>query len=105
MTLLYLFVAALDHAPDDYIGLRAEFVEFHAKVAGVLRGIDFCGLGRRGLLLDEFERVRVGEEGGEFLLKVVGLPGILVDVVLDGDLGGAMRTRYISLSCCTSSML
>lgn len=105
MAFLYLFVAALDHAPDYYIGLRAEFVELHAQVAGVLCSIDFCGFGGSGFFLDEFEGVGVCEKGGEFFLEVVGLPGVLVDVVLDGDLGGAMRTRYISLSCCTSSML
>lgn len=74
-------------------------------MAGVLGGVDLWGLGGGGFFLDEFEGVGVGEEGGEFFLEVVGLAGVLVDVVLDGDLGGAMRTRYISLSCCTSSML
>lgn len=105
MTFLYLFVAALNHAPDYYIGLRAEFVQLHPQMTGVLCGIDFRGFGWSWFLLDEFKCVGVREEGGEFLLKVVGLPGILVDVVLDGDLGEGMRTRYISLSCCTNSML
>lgn len=45
------------------------------------------------------------EEGGEFFLEVVGLSGILVDVILDGDLNGGRSTRYMSFNCCTRSML
>jgi hypothetical protein len=56
-------------------------------VLGVLGDVDFGLLGGWLLLpLDEVEREGVGEQRGELLLEVVGFPGVLVDVVLDGDL-------------------
>jgi hypothetical protein len=104
VALLDFFIAAFDHAADHYIRLRIELVELHPQMRGVLRGVHLGGLGP-GLLIDQLECIRVGEEGGQFFLEMVGLPGVLVDVVFDADLCGKVSTRYMSLSCWTSSML
>lgn len=104
MTLLHLFIASLDHTPDDDIRLRVELIQLHPQMRRILCGVYLGSLSLR-LVVDEFEGVGMGEEGGEFFLEVIGLPGVLVDVVLDGDLSGGSSTRYISFNCCTSSML
>jgi len=104
VALLDFFIAAFDHAADHYIRLRIELVEFHPQMRGILRGVHLGSL-CPGLLIDQLQCVGVGEEGGQFFLEMVGLPGVLVDVVFDGDLNGKVGTRYMSLSCWTSSML
>lgn len=104
MALLHLLVAALDHTADHDVRLRVELVQLHPQMRGILGRIHLGSLGL-GLVVDQLERVGVREEGGELLLEVVGLPRVLVDVILDGDLRGGRSTRYMSFSCCTSSML
>jgi hypothetical protein len=105
MALLHLLIAPLDHAPDHDVRLRVEFVELHPQVARVLRGVDFWRLGGGGLLLDKLQRVGVGEQRSQLFLKMVGLPRVLVDVILNGYLDRRIGTLYISLSCWTRSML
>ena len=88
VALFHFFVGTLDHTLNNYLGLCVKFIELHAQMAGVVSRVHIGRLGRGLLLLDEFERMRVGEERGEFLLEMVGLARVLVDVVLDSDLDG-----------------
>jgi hypothetical protein len=105
MAFLHFLVASLYHAPNHYVRLGVKFIQLHSEVTRVLGSVDLGHLGFGRLLLNELERVGVGEEGGKFLLKMVGFARILVNVVLDGDLDRGMGTRYISFSCWTRSML
>ena len=60
-----------------------------------MRRVDFGCFGNLRFFLDQLEGVGVCEQGCKFFLEVVGLPGILVDVVLNGDLDKEHRTLYI----------
>lgn len=86
VALLYFFVRSLDHALYHYFRLRVKFVQLHPQVARVVRRIHLGGFGRCLFFLYEFESMWVGEERGKFFLEMVSLPGVFVDIVLDGDL-------------------
>ena len=104
MTLLHLLIAAFNHTANHYVRLRIELIQLHPQMRRILRSVHLSSLGP-GLLVDELEGVGMGEKGCQFFLEMVRLPGVLVDVVFDSDLHGKGRTRYMSLSCCTSYML
>lgn len=85
-TFFYFFIGTLYHASDNYFWLRVKFIKLHSKLTRVVSRIDLWSFGRSRFLLDEFERVGMGQKWCEFFLEMVGFSWVFVDVVLDSDL-------------------
>ena len=85
MVLLHFLFGTFHHTFDNDFRVRVKFPQLLLKTLRITACINLVVL-VRVLFLNQIEGVRIGQQGCQFALEMVGLFGIDIDVVLDSDL-------------------